>query len=171
MLIVFSGLPGTGKSTLARQLSHKLKATYLRLDTVEAALFNAGLRISVEGYAVIYALAEDNLRLDRTVVVDCVNPLPVTREAWHEVARRCSSPCMDIEISCSDKAEHQRRVETRREDLKNHAGQWKPPTWSDVQANDYRPWTTSRFQLDTANGTPQENFRALVELLERPEVS
>ncbi|WP_161881818.1 AAA family ATPase [Deinococcus alpinitundrae] len=166
MLIVFSGLPGTGKSTLARQLSHKLNATYLRLDTVEAALLNTALQVTVEGYAVLYALAEDNLRLDRTVVVDCVNPLPVTREAWHEVARRCSSQCIDIEIICSDETEHRRRVETRREDVENHAGQWKPPTWSNVQVNDYQPWMTSRFQLDTAKGTPQENFQALVELLE-----
>lgn len=128
MLIVFSGLPGTGKSTLARQLSQKLKAACLRLDTVEAVLLNAGFQVNVEGYAVIYALAEDNLRLGQTVIADCVNPLPVTREAWHDVARKSSSRCIDIEIFCSDETEHQRRVETRRENLKNHAGEWRPPT-------------------------------------------
>ena len=34
MLIVLAGLPGTGKSTIARLLAVRLKATYLRIDTI-----------------------------------------------------------------------------------------------------------------------------------------
>ena len=35
MLYIFSGLPGCGKSTVAKMLSEKLKAVYLRVDTIE----------------------------------------------------------------------------------------------------------------------------------------
>ncbi len=35
MLIIFSGLPGSGKSTIARTLSERLNAVYLRVDTIE----------------------------------------------------------------------------------------------------------------------------------------
>ena len=38
MLVVFGGLPGTGKTTLARQVADRLGATYLRIDTIEQAL-------------------------------------------------------------------------------------------------------------------------------------
>lgn len=38
MLIAFCGLPGTGKTTLARSLAHCLQATYRRIDTIEEAL-------------------------------------------------------------------------------------------------------------------------------------
>ena len=109
----------------------------------------------------LYALAEDNLKLGLPVVADCVNPLPVTREAWHNVAQSCGSECLDIEVICSDATEHRRRVEERHNDEANHLGAWQPPTWSRVQVHDYQSWTTPHLQLDTAGRTPQENFEAL----------
>lgn len=153
MLIVFSGLPGSGKSTLALELVAHLNAVYLRLDTIEAALLNAGLpSVGVEGYAVAYALAADALRLGQTVVADCVNPLTVTREAWQAVARDNSSRSLDVEVICSDAQEHRRRVETRRADEGNWAGRWKPPTWETVARHDYAAWTSARTVIDTAIG-------------------
>ena len=38
MLIIFSGLPGSGKSTIARALAKRLGAVYLRIDTIEQAI-------------------------------------------------------------------------------------------------------------------------------------
>jgi predicted kinase len=38
MLIVFGGLPGSGKSTVARALARQIKALYLRIDTIEQAI-------------------------------------------------------------------------------------------------------------------------------------
>ena len=60
-----------------------------------------------------FALAEDNLRAGRTVIADCVNPWPLTRRAWHSVAERAGVAALDVEIVCSDAAEHRRRVESR----------------------------------------------------------
>ena len=42
MLIVLAGLPGTGKTTLARRLCERLAAFHLRIDTIEAALKRSG---------------------------------------------------------------------------------------------------------------------------------
>ena len=41
MLIVFSGLPGTGKTTIARGLAANAGAVYLRIDGIEQAIRNA----------------------------------------------------------------------------------------------------------------------------------
>jgi predicted kinase len=41
MLIIFNGLPGSGKSTVAKLLSQKINGMYLRVDTVEQAIRSA----------------------------------------------------------------------------------------------------------------------------------
>lgn len=42
MLIIFGGLPGTGTTSLARELSRKLHAVYLRIDAMEHGICAAG---------------------------------------------------------------------------------------------------------------------------------
>src|SRR5215470_17149886 len=135
MLIVFSGLPGTGKSTLARKLAERLGATYLRIDTIERAIAESDDAISIwdKGYRVAFAVAEDNLRLGRTVIGDAVNPLQITREAWRRTAERVGSSVVEIEILCSDLQEHRRRIETRVVDI--------PVTWDEVVQRNYEAWT------------------------------
>ena len=42
-LIIFSGLPAAGKTTLARILATQLDALYLRIDTIEQSLRDSPL--------------------------------------------------------------------------------------------------------------------------------
>jgi predicted kinase len=154
LLIVFSGLPGVGKSTIAAMLARRLHATYLRIDTIEQALFTCATLphgVVAEGYAVAYRVAEDNLRTGATVIADAVNPLPVTRDAWLAVATRAAAHVQEIEIICSDVREHRRRVETRSSDVPG----LRLPTWREVQARDYRAWDRPRRLLDTAGQSPK----------------
>lgn len=149
MLIVFGGLPGSGKTTIAREVVTRSSAVYLRIDTIEHALLDATARedIGPDGYLVAYALARANLELGNTVVADCVNPLAVTRQAWRAVAARTSSALLEVEILCSDRTEHRKRVEGRLVDSDGHA----PPTWAAVEQHVYEPWTTSRLVIDSAS--------------------
>ena len=43
MLIIFAGLPGTGKTTIARELARQIGAVHLRIDSVEQAIRDSGL--------------------------------------------------------------------------------------------------------------------------------
>ena len=162
MLVVFGGLPGTGKSTLARQVADRLGATYLRIDTIEQALRSSmGLADDVgpAGYVVAYAVCETNLALGRAVVADCVNPLSITRAAWRDVATRSAAPIVEIEVICSDEAEHRRRVESREIDIPGLI----PPTWAAVMARDYEPWSEPTMVVDTARTTTAEAVSAIVD--------
>ena len=81
-LVVVSGLPGTGRTTLARTPTRALGATYLRVDAVESPLVRAGVEVDPFGYEIVGELAQLNLLIDRDVIVDLVNPLPITRSRW-----------------------------------------------------------------------------------------
>lgn len=149
VLVSFSGLPGVGKSTIARALAEAIGAIYLRVDSIEAALKASVLAIHPAedaGYRAAMAVARDNLALGRDVVADIVNPIALTRRAWADVAAVAKADLLDVEIVCSDKTEHRRRVETRQSDV---AG-LTLPTWDDVQARDYEEWAEPRLVLDSS---------------------
>jgi predicted kinase len=158
MLIVLSGLPGVGKTAVARELARELGAVHLRIDSIEQALRNAGHEVEGEGYRVAYAIAEDNLRLGRAVIADCVNPWPLTRTEWRAVAERAGLPSLDVEIVCSDREEHRRRVESRHPDIAGH----RVPDWQEVVDRDYREWDRERLVIDTARFTIAESVRAIL---------
>jgi predicted kinase len=139
-------LPGTGKTTIARALAREIAAVHLRIDTIEQALRDKGIAVVDEGYRIAYALAEDNLRLGQTVIADSVNPIELTRNAWHDVAKRAGVRYLDVEIVCCDKTEHRRRVEHRTADIPNHG----LPTLTDVQAREYHPWASERLLIESA---------------------
>lgn len=149
MLIALSGLPGTGKTTIARELAGRVHAVHLRIDSIEQALRRAGVAVEGEGYAVAHAIAEDNLRLGLVVVADCVNPWPLTRDAWRSVAARAGTPVLEVEIVCGDPAEHRRRVEARAPDIAGH----RVPTWQEVADRDYRRWDRDRLVVDAGRLT------------------
>lgn len=155
MLIVFSGLPGTGKTTIAKSLASRLQAVYLRIDTIEQAIRNAYVLaqdVGASGYLVANELALSNLCLGHTVIVDCVNPVSASRNAWRDTATSAGATLLDIEVICSDTEEHRRRVETRTTDIPGLT----PPTWASVLAHDYESWNPPPFYMDTAQLSPNE---------------
>ncbi|QJI41247.1 AAA family ATPase [Pseudomonas sp. ADAK2] len=162
MLIVFSGLPGTGKTTIAKGLAARLGALYLRIDSIEQAIRDADVLASDvgrSGYLVANALALTNLDMGSRVVVDCVNPVQESRDAWRETASRAQSSLIDIEVTCSDREEHRRRVETRQIDVPG----LKAPDWQSVLDHDYEPWGCKPFGIDTALMSVDEAVAGIIE--------
>jgi predicted kinase len=153
VLIVFSGLPGVGKTTIARELARVLPAVHVRVDSIEQALRRGGMVVHGEGYAVAHAVAEDNLRVGHIVVADSVNPWPLTRDDWRAIAEWASVPVLEIELACSDQNEHRRRVASRAADIPGHL----LPTWQQIMERDYRAWDRPRLVIDTSRQTVPES--------------
>lgn len=162
MLVALSGLPGVGKTTLAKALAMASGATLLRIDTIEQAISAAnGREPGPEGYAVACRLAAENLALGRDVVADSVNPLAATREGFAAAARQGGARLIDVEVICADLREHRRRVETRVADIDGLTS----PDWAAVMARTVEPWTEPRVMLDTSRRSVGEAVALLLELM------
>ena len=125
---------------------------YLRIDTIEQAIRSSNVLppatdMGPAGYFVAYQLAADNLRIGRRVVVDSVNPDSVTRDAYRAVAEREGVSFLEVEVVCSDKTEHRKRIETRKSDISGFV----PPTWQSVVDRTYESWNRPHLVLDTAS--------------------
>ena len=148
-LIVLAGLPATGKSTIARALADRTGGIWLRIDSIEQAIRDSGVvpgEMNDAGYRAAQAIAADNLRLGRIVVADSVNPWMQSRDAWRDVGLSAGARIVEIEVRCSDEAEHRHRVASRTSDVPG----LQPPAWEAIAARDYRPWTREHIILETA---------------------
>ena len=154
-LIVFAGLPGTGKSTIARDVARQTGAVWLRVDSMDQAIWESGTApddLRDWTYRAAQAIAEDNLRLGRDVIGDCVNDWKSARDGWQEAGRRAGAQVVWLEIVCTDTAEHRRRVEARTSDVRGLA----LPDWQAVIGREYHAWDRDRLTIDTAGRTVAE---------------
>ncbi len=154
-LTVVGGLPGTGKSTIAHLVAERQAMLFLRVDRIEHAIVawsSLSHPVGPVGYAVAHAVALEQLQLGLDVLVECVNPTAVTRDAWVGTASAAGAALLEVEVTCSDQHEHQRRLATRGTDVEGLV----KPTWSAVAAREYEPWSRPRLLVDTAVTPPDE---------------
>jgi predicted kinase len=138
LLVVFAGLPGSGKSVLARGVADAIGATYLRIDSIESAIVSTLMpfRDNPVGYVVAERIAADQLTAGRNVVADAVNGVAPARAGWVALASETGSALRFVEVRCSDTAEHRRRVEAREPEMPGQG----VPTWNQVLRRRYEPW-------------------------------
>jgi cytidylate kinase len=82
MLLIFAGLPGTGKSTLARALAPRLNATILDKDLVREAMFGPD--------RITFTTEQDDVVIDTMLrsAADIIrenpsaSPIPSRRAGW-----------------------------------------------------------------------------------------
>ena len=156
-LIVLSGLPGSGKSTVAEGLSRTLSIPLFSIDPIEAAMWRGGLskdQTGIAAYDVAIALADEHLRLGHSVIVDAVNPIEAPRAAWRSLAAKYRAGLKIIECICADETIHRARIEARRRNIPG----MPEITWARVleRRAEYEPWTDARLTLDTSIETPEK---------------
>ena len=157
MLVALAGLPGSGKSALARELGRRTGGVVLAVDAVEAAMWRAGvgpedrLPTGLAAYAVVQALAGDLLEAGRTVIADAVNAVEPARAAWRDLAAAHDVPLRWLEVICSDPALHRQRLASR--GTRYHG--FREPTWEQVRTREMEPWADDRLVLDSVAPLPE----------------
>ena len=153
------GAPRCGQTTVARRLSAEIGAVHVRLDTIEAAMTASGVidraggwaTVPDAGYRVAYAVVSDLLSAKHDVVADSVNPVAITRRAWADTAQAGRATLIEVEVTCSDKDLHRRRVKERSSDIEGLT----VPTWQQVDERLYEPWDRWVLRVDTTAGSGQ----------------
>ncbi|MFH1778269.1 MAG: hypothetical protein ABH952_12065 [Candidatus Omnitrophota bacterium] len=96
------------------------------------------------------------------MIADSCNPINLTRDEWEQVAINSEANYLNIEIICSDKSEHRKRVDARTSTIINLV----LPTWSKVKSREYHPWTKNRIVIDTAFKQENDSFQELISKIE-----
>jgi predicted kinase len=164
-IIVVSGLPGSGKSTVAEGIAERLALPIFSVDPIESSIIKSGIMRSFEtglaAYLVAETLASEQLNLGLSVIIDAVNSVKEARDMWRDLADRHGA-CLIIVECVLDWDIHKQRIESR---VRNMQG-IPEVTWADVEKrrNEYLKWEEKRLVLDTSD-SPANNLEKALEYI------
>lgn len=162
MLIVISGLPSTGKSTLADRVAAALVAPVLSVDPIESAILRATIPRSFEtglaAYLVAETIADAHLAHGGTAIIDAVSSVEFSKQMWRDVAVRRAVPLRVIECVCTNETVHRERLARR-----NRGMAFDEPTWADIERRraEYVPWRESVLVVDAMEPVEANARRAM----------
>jgi hypothetical protein len=167
-LVVVSGPPGAGKSTLADALGLRLGATVAGYDWLMSALRSIPEvwqavelpldRRGAVGVALLSRVAEQQLRRGGDCILDLVAREAAVR-SWRALAADCGASFRLIECLCADEAAHRARIEDRTRGIPG----WYELSWEQAATSrrNYAPLPQPKLTLDTMEDASANFARAL----------
>ena len=116
LVVQMHGEPGSGKSTIAREIGARLGLVVIDKDVIKAALLRTGVaeqQAAAGAYEVFFAQARAFVANGHSIILD--NPVywDSVERRWLEIAEAAGSPPILIECICADRDEIARRLATR----------------------------------------------------------
>ena len=175
-LILFSGLAGTGKSTLAHGVAHELQIPVISFDYfIDYALprhmmTNPGNWTNQDVFEMMNKLAEQQLSLGVSVILDAVYFSKESRDVVHAVAEKCNAHYRVIHTVCSDEDVWRERVIKR---VDNASAEETPAQWETILAElgAYDPWDESEAVFVDAIHPVAVNLQKVKNYLSEPQDS
>jgi predicted kinase len=168
-VIIFTGLPGTGKSTLAEHVARTVGAPAFAGDWLMGALKPAHTALAkldrpeylAAWFGLLRTLVTRQLMLGQSAIVDDVMS-ESQAVLWRETADRFSARLYLIECTCSDEVIHRARIEGR---IRGIPG-WHEIGWDHVERMraELLPLTVDRLTVD-AMVPVEDNLRRVLDYI------
>lgn len=168
-LVIFSGLPGTGKSTLSEHLARELRWPLLCIADVAGNIPpEADFRFWDEKIVILLAIAEAQLALGLSVIVDSVF-MGADRVHAQEIAHKHGAAFRPVYCFVSNEALWEKRVTERADALQNPA----VTTWERIQHQRqwFAPWRPGTALFVEAANSVEQNYARLLEFVTSPKIS
>ena len=168
-LVIFSGLPGTGKSTLATRLAHELRWPLLCIDDVIGDVpENVGIPFWDSRVKVLLDVVQTQLEVGLDVIVESVF-MNMDRHHAQELARKHQARFLPIYVFVSDENIWKERVTKRYDEMNDQ----DVATWERIkhQRERFREWEpdTALF-IDSLNSVDQ-NYETVLNFVMKASVS
>lgn len=150
-LILFSGPPGVGKSTLSYALARHAGWAVIAKDGLDRTLETCAVASgsTLTAYRLMLDIADLNLLHGVTLILDAVFPQEDFRQEARDIAARHDALFRAVVCQCSDQELWRRRVEGRPVMV---AG-WTPADWTEACriAQNYAPWRDEHLLIDAVD--------------------
>jgi len=165
VLVVLCGLPGSGKSYLARQLEPHLSAAIVETDFVRHTLFRQPRHTGRESawvYAVCHALIAHLLEHSQSVIFDATNLIEHNRQTLYRIADRLRVKLVIVHTVASEEVVRQRLQDRVQRPNPNDYSEADFEVYTKMRASE-EPIRRQHLVIDTTQDIQQAVWRILRE--------